>query len=97
MTVTKTIIKQDINAPNISRVTKNGVEHVVGHRQYADLLVPVDSNVTVEVKINGITQTILGPWVASSLNKKTSLVNVRLRVRDDCELIKFSEVSILGE
>ena len=83
--ITKTQIAPEQSAPSISRVDGK----VTGRIQYANLLVPTGSNVTVEVKVNGTKQATLGPWVATVGKGKNSLVNVRLRVKDDFELEKF--------
>jgi hypothetical protein len=62
--------------------------------QYGTVLIPVGENVTVEIKSNGKVIETLGPWVAKADLERNALVQVRVRVQENCMVKSLTKVVI---
>jgi len=85
--VTEPIIRDAQPVPFIEREG----DSVKGRHQYGAYILPKGGELTVEVKLDGRLLETLGPYRVTAQDGKNALVDVRLRVSDDCDQSNFTE------
>jgi len=83
--VTKSVVSEKRSAPAIIR--EGGKAR--GRHETVYALVPVGAVVTVELKINGKVERVLGPWTGEAQAGKNAIAGVMFQVGDSCSKDNF--------